>query len=316
MLFRGRAINVMISEISISFAATDSFSRHLSVVIASVLKNNRHDRFVFHVLHRNISDRNQALLKASAEKWRNGRIVFHAVASEFFAAAPLPSPHISVESYFRLMLPKILEDESRTLYLDVDILCRKGIRELWETELDGYACAAVAEETYPGGSLLHFACPAPVERQAYFNAGVMLFNLDYIRAKGLESVPFGILETWTEKIGYADQDVLNLAYHGKVKFISRKFNFMGKWGPERVHSPVVIRHFASFSQKPWNCKMMRFTWIPYAWYLAHTSYRRDLLGFVLGHLRSFLYWKYTKNGRPCLDVFGFKVWHGEYSWRR
>lgn len=309
-------MKAMSSEISISFAATDSFSRHLAVVLVSVLKNNQQDRFVFHVLHRNISEFNQALLKSTAEKWRNGRIVFHKVDIEVFATAPLPSPHISVESYFRLMLPKILVDESRTLYLDVDILCCKGIRELWETNLDGFACAAVSEEMYPKGSLLHFARPEASERQEYFNAGVMLFNLDYIRANGLESVPFDILETWTEKIGYADQDVLNLAYHGKVKFISRKFNFMGKWGPERVYSPVVIRHFASFSQKPWNCKMMRFTWIPYAWHLAHSSYRRELAGFVLEHLRAFLYWKYSKNGRPCLDLFGFKVWHGDYSWRR
>lgn len=297
---------LMKDVISISFAATDNYSRHLAVVIASILRNNRYDRFMFHVLHRNISEQNQDLLRATAEKWQNGSVQFHKVAAEVFAEAPLPSPHISVESYFRLMLPKILEDESRTLYLDVDILCRNGLRELWEMDLDGYACAAVAEIS-PDCSFLSTALSIEEGHVPYFNAGVMFFNLDFIRQSGLDNEPFVILKKWKEKIGYADQDVLNLAYYGKVKFISQRYNFMGKWRDGAVRKSVVIRHFASFSQKPWNCKLMRFTWIPYACHLMHTAYRWDFFGFVFGHLRSLFYWKYNKNGIQCLDICGIRV---------
>jgi lipopolysaccharide biosynthesis glycosyltransferase len=271
---------------------------------------------VFHVLHRNVSLENQVRIGSISDKYKNCKIVFHYVDAAVFASAPLPSPHISVESYFRLLLPKILIDESRTLYLDVDILCRSGIRDFWEIDLDGFACAAVGEEQYPTNSLLCSAAPAPVEKQQYFNAGVMLFNLDFIRQNGLDSVPFSILKEWKEKIGYADQDVLNLAYHGKVKFVSRRYNFTGKWGTREKPSRIVIRHFASFSQKPWNCKLMRFTWIPYARYLVSSPYSNNLAGFILQHIRSLLYWKYSKNGRPCLDILGIKVWHGRYSWKR
>ena len=301
-------------EISISFAATDSFSQHLSVVMVSVVKNNPSDRFVFHVLHRNISQSNRAKISSISADWPNCRILFHEIDAAVFAGAPLPSPHITVESYFRLLLPKILKGEKRTLYIDVDVLCGKGIGELWGCDLDGYACAAVAEEAYPNRSLLCFAKPAPEGEQKYFNAGVMLFNLEFIRMNGLDCAPFDIIEKWRDKIGYADQDVMNLAYYGKTLFISRRYNFMGKWGSEKP-SPVVVRHFASFSQKPWNCKLLRFTWIPYARYLALSAYSRNLVGFILKHLRSLLYWKYCKNGRPCLDVCGVRVWQGRSSWQ-
>jgi lipopolysaccharide biosynthesis glycosyltransferase len=306
----------MNDRISISFAATDNFSQHLAVVMASILVNNRKDQFIFHILHRNISKANQKRIGSISERYANCEIKFHQVDGEAFKDAPLPSPHISVESYFRLLLPKILIDEDRTLYLDVDILCRSGIREFWEVDLDGFACAAVGEEHYPANSLLCSAAPAPEGKQEYFNAGVMLFNLDFIRKSGLDEKPFSILREWKEKIGYADQDVLNLAYHGKVMFVSRRYNFTGKWGTREKPSCIVIRHFASFSQKPWNCKLMRFTWIAYARYLALSPYSNNLVGFILKHLRSLLYWKYSKNGRPCLDIFGIKVWHGRYSWKR
>jgi lipopolysaccharide biosynthesis glycosyltransferase len=304
----------MKDAISISFSVSDNYSQHLAVVIASVLVNNPDSLFVFHVLHRNVSLENQVRIGSISDKYKNCKIVFHYVDAAVFASAPLPSPHISVESYFRLLLPKILIDESRTLYLDVDILCRRGIRDFWEIDLDGFACAAVGEEHYPANSLLCSALPAPLEKQQYFNAGVMLFNLDFIRGNGLDCAPFDIIEKWRDKIGYADQDVMNLAYYGKTLFISRRYNFMGKSGSEKP-SPVVVRHFASFSQKPWNCKLLRFTWIPYARYLALSAYSRNLVGFILKHLRSLLYWKYCKNGRPCLDVCGVRVWQGRSSWQ-
>ena len=81
----------------------------------------------------------------------------------------------------------------------------------------------------------------------------------------------GLYKEWNEKIGYADQDVLNLAYYGKVKFVSQRYNFMGKWRKNEDRKPIVIRHFASFSQKPWNYKLTRFTWLSYAYYLFYSS---------------------------------------------
>lgn len=301
----------MKDPISISFSVSDGFSQHLAVVMTSILLNNPETEFVFHVLHRNVSEENQLRIGSASEKYRNCEICFHKVDETVFANVPLPSPHISVECYFRLLLPKILVDEMRTLYLDVDILCRGDVRDLWGLNLDGFACAAVAEERYPRNSLLCSALPAPVENQKYFNSGVILFNLDFIRKNGLDDEPFSILAKWREKIGYADQDVLNLAYHGKVDFISRRYNFMGKWKNGEKQLPIVIRHFASFSQKPWNCRLTRLTWIPYAQYLAESPYSRNLADFVLTHLRSLFYWRYNKNGRQCLDICGIRVWQSK-----
>jgi lipopolysaccharide biosynthesis glycosyltransferase len=298
------------TPISISLAISDSYSQHLAVTLVSVLENNPDERFIFHVLHSNVSLINQELIGRIALKYPNCDIRFHSVDAAVFNDALLPSSHISVETYFRLLLPKVLKEERKTLYMDVDVLARCGIRKLWNKYLDGFACAAVNERTYPKGSLLKCALAPELSNGDYFNAGVVLFNLEYIRENGLDEASFDILCKWHDKIGYADQDVLNLAYHGKVNFISQRYNFTGKWLAGERRSPVVIRHYASFSQKPWNCKLMRFTWIPYVKYLRLSPYRSKAAGFVLRHMRSLLYWRYNKNGYPSLDICGVKVWKG------
>ena len=57
--------------ISMSFSVSDNYSQHLAVVLASVLFNNPHSRFVFHVLHRNISDENQSRIRELEQIYLN-----------------------------------------------------------------------------------------------------------------------------------------------------------------------------------------------------------------------------------------------------
>jgi lipopolysaccharide biosynthesis glycosyltransferase len=303
-------IDIPKERISVSFSASDNFSQHLAVLIVSILVNNPESFFIFHILHKSISKENQKKIIEITRKYNNCEIIFHSISKLIFSEAKLPSFHITEECYYRLLLPKILYKEKRTLYLDIDILVFRRLSDLWNINLDGYACAAVCEGQYPRNSLLCYAKPIALENQRYFNSGVILFNLEYIRNENLSLLPFDILKEWGDKVGYADQDVLNLAYYGKVKFISQSYNFMGKWLLSEKPSKVVIRHYTSFSQKPWNCKLKRFTWIKYAWYLAKSPYRDSFILFVLMHLRSFLYWRYVRNGYPSLDICGVRIWKG------
>jgi lipopolysaccharide biosynthesis glycosyltransferase len=303
-------IDIPKERISVSFSVSDNFSQHLAVLIVSIIVNNSEHFFRLHILHKSISQENQNKILEISRKYSNCEIIFHSIDKLIFSKAKLPSFHITEECYYRLLLPEILHNEERTLYLDVDILVFRGLYDLWNVNLDGYACAAVCEGGYPRNSLLCYAKPVSCECQRYFNSGVLLLNLKFIREQGLDLLSFDILSKWGDKIGYADQDVLNLAYYGRVKFISQSYNFMGKWLLSKKPSKVVIRHYTSFSQKPWNCKLKRFTWIKYAWYLAKSPYRDKLIPFVLMHLRSFLYWRYVRNGYPSLDICGVRIWKG------
>ena len=301
----------MNSELSISCCLSDNFAQHFAVLAASALTNTPNASFRFHVLHSNLTDEHLARIRNMEELYPGRcRIVFHHVPEGSFKDAPRSSAHITHECYFRLLLPGLLVHESRTLYLDIDILVKGDIRPLFGIDIDGYACAAVNENSYPDGSLLSKTL-LPEERTGdYFNSGVMLMDLGYIRAHGLEAVCRRILAEYGKHIGYADQDVLNYAFRNRVKWISPCWNFLGKWpkGWTGKREKPVIRHYTSFSQKPWNCKATRFTWIPYARYLLKSSFRAQVPAFILRHLRAFLWWRYHKNCVQCLDILGVRVW--------
>ena len=112
-------------------------------------------------------------------------------------------------AWYRILLPTLLPDLPKVLYLDVDLLIRKPVRPLWETPLGGKAIAAVNNPLFD----------YMVERvkndlglpdgNAYFNSGVMLIDLDEMRRiKAADQVVEFIREN-RAPMPWADQEPLN-----------------------------------------------------------------------------------------------------------
>ena len=78
------------SSISMSFSVSDNYSQHLAVVLASVLENNPDSQFVFHVLHRNISEENQSCIRELERLYLNGKVCFHLIDATLFESFPIP----------------------------------------------------------------------------------------------------------------------------------------------------------------------------------------------------------------------------------
>jgi lipopolysaccharide biosynthesis glycosyltransferase len=54
--------------------------------------------------------------------------------------------HISIATYFRLLLPSILPPLlERVLFIDSDIVINGSLEEFWTTPIDGYAMAAATD---------------------------------------------------------------------------------------------------------------------------------------------------------------------------
>lgn len=96
----------------------------------------------------------------------------------------------------------------RVLYLDADVLVRKDLTELWNTDLDGRSIAAAPDVGCPMG---HPGVP----RGEYFNAGVLVVDLARTRSTLQE------LETCCRKMAHSkfhEQDALNA--HFKTDWIA------------------------------------------------------------------------------------------------
>ncbi|KAG8957541.1 hypothetical protein FRC03_010047 [Tulasnella sp. 419] len=116
----------------------------------------------------------------------------------------------------KMEMPSLLPAE-RVLYLDADILIRRDIRELWETDLDGKPLGAAVDVGHPMGHDGSMDSP-------YFNAGVLLMDLARIRGETPKLVEMaGQFKDSMLK----DQDALNRYFQANWKNLGLRWNAQG-----------------------------------------------------------------------------------------
>ena len=108
----------------------------------------------------------------------------------------------------------------RVLYLDADILVRKDLRELWNTDLKGYALGVVPDPFMPTG---HDGVRVP--RGLFFNSGVLLIDLVEVRPTipALEKLCCRMKGT----TAFRDQDPLNVHFRSHTMPLSDRWNAIG-----------------------------------------------------------------------------------------
>lgn len=190
------------------------------VLIHSVCKNNMDQDVRFHVIV------DESVTKEDREDIRvvagRNTVRFYDVDSRSFSTMPL-APGLSPATYYRLLIPHILPGDIRkVLYLDSDIIVRHSLLPLWETDINGYAIAAVTD--------VDEALIEKYNRQKYspslghFNAGVLLINLDYWRENNIHSEIELYIKTHVEDIRFADQDILNYVLQKRKITLPIKYN--------------------------------------------------------------------------------------------
>lgn len=305
-----RFLNLFIAAdrrpVSMSFSITDSYAQHLAVVLASVLENNPSSRFVFHVLHSNVSAESQRMLRGMESSHPRCEVRFHQVDAAAFSEFPIPPEleHVTREMYYRYILPDVLGDESRTIYSDVDVIVAGDIRPLWEMDLKGNLVAAVSE-----GAAGEFKkrLQGLTDDPPYFYSGLLLMDLAALREGGY---PRRLMENtvrYARRIAWPDQDIINITLRGRILQLGPEWDGISvRYSPLR--KDIVIWHFPGFVLKPWCNIWKNTTWPVYLKYLLKTPYRRNAAKFVLGHVRGFFFFKYTKKRMTRWLVCGIRVW--------
>ena len=108
--------------IPITFACSDFFVPYLAITIESLLKNsNKECNYDLIVFNKDISEQSKKMLKSICNQ-NNVSIRFVNVF-EIFKELNLYTPgHITIETYFRLVIPVFMKNYDKILFLDSDLL--------------------------------------------------------------------------------------------------------------------------------------------------------------------------------------------------
>ena len=140
----------------------------------------------------------------------------------------------------RLFMGEMLPDTvKRVLYLDCDTVIVRPLKKLWNADLNGAVLGAVMEPT------IYEAVKESIgleERDAYYNSGVLLVDLERWRKGGVQKQ---LLEFLREKGGAlfaSDQDLLNGTLKGQIHTLMPEYNFFTNY---RYFSYKTLRAHAS-----------------------------------------------------------------------
>lgn len=220
----------------------------------------------------------------------------HYLSGEEFKDSPKWANHTNHLTYFRLKLASVLPKEvDRCLYLDVDMLVLRDLRELFTYDLGENLAAVVLDCSNPyqekrlkarDSTQADFIFPF---RKEYFNSGFMLINLKKWRESQVESRALEFMRTFITRVG--DQDILNAIIGKETLKLPPKWNFFinhfnakrlgrrddfcadesknclyGYTSKEYQESlrEIAIVHYTFLGAKPWEneCKMLDTAYLP------------------------------------------------------
>lgn len=159
------------------------------------------------------------------------------------------SGHWTIATYLKIFLGDLLPPHlAMTLFLDSDVVVVGDLFPLAEMkkqlrESEEAVICAVAED-YDGRHLHGAGFLGP----EYFNAGVMLINLDRWRDLELGGKLKEVVVSAQGELQSHDQDALNLVLEGAWQKLPQGFNELRRIPPE---PDTTVIHFAS-ADKPWK----------------------------------------------------------------
>lgn len=160
--------------------------------------------------------------------------------------------YYSNTTYYRLFIPDMFPQYRKALYLDCDIVLNGDISELYLTDIgDNYLGAASEEAAHVTPEFSEYAEKfLGLAPRAYFNAGIVIINMDVLRSIGFFDIFFNLLCRHKFTVAQ-DQDYLNVICKNKVHYFSLAWNKMPLHNPDYTLDNIRLIHF-KLAYKPWH----------------------------------------------------------------
>jgi len=247
----------------VACAVEGAYSAHSAALLHSIAEHSSGLEVRVHYLHGPTFPRADRDAIARMVSESAIQIEFTEIPPERVAGMPV-MPEFTAAMWYRILLPELLPDTDRVLYLDVDTIVTDSLEPLVEIDLDGYYLAAVTNVLQDS----HAHRPHRLGLSgagSYFNSGVLLMNLDEMRRDHCTDTLRRYAVGNAHWIEWPDQDTLNVILGPKRLPLHPRWNVMSSfrfpWAAEVFGSAALeealrrpaIRHFEGPSvNKPWH----------------------------------------------------------------
>ena len=243
-------------KMNVAFCCDDNYLMPASIMIESLLIHSEDCHVVVYTFSDDLNDLSVDALKKLVESY-DAEIHFLRMpshAKELMKNVYLAFEYLSVTTYYRLLLPYVLDSSvDRILYLDCDVLVKNNPYRYYKAlKPDKLILGANDIEKKQHSERLGVT--------EYVNAGVLVMNLRAIRERySYETMLYKMKELMSIP-GYlkcGDQDIINILYQDSIMIAPDYFNYQHVVHKKYILSnlrqlkKVVMIHFIT-EDKPWK----------------------------------------------------------------
>ncbi len=264
--------------IPIFFAVDDFYIPFLAVTLTSLIENaSKNYNYDLKILYTSIRDENIRKIKKLESEYVSIDFVDLTSYVEEIKDKLHTRDYYTKTTYFRLFIPELYPNMKKALYLDSDITILGDISELYNESLEDNLVGAVADDVIQTTPIFREYAEQVVgvsTYKKYFNAGVLLMNLEELRKFNFQEKFTYILEQIRFTVAQ-DQDYLNRLCKGRTKIIDRVWNRMPIYTDKVKEEDIKLIHY-NLAYKPWHFDDTLYK--KYFWeYAKKTEYYEDIL---------------------------------------
>ena len=262
----------------IFFAVDDGYMPFLAVTLQSLIENSSIEYYyLIKILYTNISENNKEKIK----KYERENVNIEFVDLNYYIGTIKDKlytrDYYSKTTYFRLFIPNLYPQYDKVLYLDCDIVLLRDVAELFNIDMGDNLVGGAPDDviqTYEVFQEYVEKVVGVADYRNYFNAGVLLMNLDELRKYkfqekflySLDKIKFSVAQ---------DQDYLNRLCKGRVKIIDKTWNRMPISNIEVDEKDLKLIHY-NLAFKPWHFEDILYK--EYFWnYAQKTEFFDEIL---------------------------------------
>ena len=272
------------TPVNIAFCINDNYVEQLIVVLWSIMKNLTTGRNVnVWIVSSDMSDASKNYLRKLRLGFKNLHLNFLDIDAKELAQLPRTIDYISAETYYRYLLPNLLPNVDKILYMDADIIVNGDISSLYDTDISKYYMAGGYDlyiDDIKYKSKIGFE-----QDELYVNAGVLLMNLKQMRTDNIPQKLIDTTKNMASKVKYQDQDIINIVCRGKILEFDSIYNYTSHniLKEKSKYKHAVVIHYTG-PNKPWlsdSNNPMRHLWRRYAKKTAKMNNRKIRVGLLI-----------------------------------
>lgn len=255
MIHKGRILKMNNKKvIPIFFAVDDYYIPFLAVGLQSLVEHSSEEyEYLIKILNTNVSEENKKRIK----KYEKENINIEFVDLNYYIKKVKDKlytrDYYTKTTYFRLFLPELYPQYDKVLYLDSDIIILEDIANLYNIDIGDNLVGAIPDDIIQNGKELQEYVEKVVgvaTYKKYFNAGIIVMNLDELRKFKFQEKFLHLLETIKFPVAQ-DQDYLNRICKGRVKYIDNSWDVMPAPGRNKKDEELRLIHY-NLTYKPWR----------------------------------------------------------------